>query len=122
MKRFFIFSSLAFVFFIYSCSQNKYTGTNKSYKKQSKEFAKLYEEYPVKDSSGLNYPPSWVGTTNFSVRRPNFIVIHHTAQNSCEQTLETFTLPRTQVSSHYVICKDGTVHHMLNDLLRGHHA
>ncbi|RZL14072.1 MAG: N-acetylmuramoyl-L-alanine amidase, partial [Pedobacter sp.] len=48
--------------------------------------------------------------------------IHHTAQNSCEQTLRTFTLPRTQVSSHYVICKDGTVHHMLNDLLRAHHA
>ena len=56
------------------------------------------------------------------MRRPNYVIIHHTAQNSCEQTLKTFTLPRTQVSSHYVICKDGTVHHMLNDLLRGHHA
>jgi N-acetylmuramoyl-L-alanine amidase len=44
------------------------------------------------------------------------------AQNSCDQTLKTFTLPRTQVSSHYVVCKDGTVHHMLNDLLRAHHA
>ena len=64
----------------------------------------------------------WVGTTNFSMRRPNFVVIHHTAQKSCEQTLQTFTLPRTQVSSHYVICKDGTIHHMLNDMLRAHHA
>src|SRR5688572_27482108 len=57
-----------------------------------------------------------------SMRRPNYVIIHHTAQNSCEQTLQTFTLARTQVSSHYVICKDGTVYHMLNDLLRGHHA
>lgn len=108
--------------FIYSCSQGKYAATNKTYKKQVKEYAKLLLEYPVKDSAGLSYAADWVGTTNFSMRRPNFVIIHHTAQNSCEQTLQTFTLPRTQVSSHYVICKDGTVHHMLNDLLRGHHA
>jgi len=116
-----------FIFFaaniiLYSCSQSKYAATNKSYKKQAKKFGKLMQEYPVKDSAGLNYADSWVGTTNFSVRRPNYVIIHYTAQKSCEQTLETFTLPRTQVSSHYVICKDGTVHHMLNDLLRAHHA
>jgi Negative regulator of beta-lactamase expression len=104
------------------CSPNKYAATNKAYKKQAKELAKLYREYPVSDSGGVSYADAWVGTTNFSVRRPNFVIIHHTAQKSCEETLKTFTLPRTQVSSHYVICKDGTVHHMLNDLLRGHHA
>lgn len=107
---------------IYGCSQSKYATTNKSYKKQVKSYAKLLGEYPVKDSAGLFYAADWVGTTNFSMRRPNFVIIHHTAQNSCEQTLQTFTLPRTQVSSHYVICKDGIVHHMLNDLLRAHHA
>jgi N-acetylmuramoyl-L-alanine amidase len=115
--------SLSLIFcslFLVNCS--KYHRTNKQYKKQSKEYAKLLREYPVEDSAGLNYASSWVGTTNFSMRRPNFVVIHHTAQNSCEQTLQTFTLTRTQVSSHYVICKDGTVHHMLNDLLRAHHA
>lgn len=26
------------------------------------------------------------------------------------------------MSAHYVICEDGTVHHMLNDYLRAHHA
>jgi N-acetylmuramoyl-L-alanine amidase len=107
---------------IYSCSRNPYAATNKVYKKQAKEYAKLLREYPVEDSLGLNYSPSWTGTTNFSMRRPNFVVIHHTAQNSCDQTLKTFTLARTQVSAHYVICKDGTIHHMLNDLLRAHHA
>ncbi|HUS02178.1 MAG TPA: N-acetylmuramoyl-L-alanine amidase [Chitinophagaceae bacterium] len=56
------------------------------------------------------------------MRKPNFVIIHHPAQNSCEQTLQTFTLPRTQVSAHYVICKDGTIHHMLNDYLRAWHA
>ena len=120
MKYLFAIFSLAIV--IYSCSQSKYAETNKVYKKNIKEYAKLLLEYPVKDSTGLNYATDFAGTTNFSMRRPNFVIIHHTAQNSCEQTLQTFTLPRTQVSSHYVICKDGTVYHMLNDLLRGHHA
>jgi N-acetylmuramoyl-L-alanine amidase len=27
-----------------------------------------------------------------------------------------------KVSAHYVICKDGTVHHMLNDYMRAWHA
>jgi len=113
---------MAGIVLIQACAPNQYAGTNRSYKKQVKAYANLLREYPVKDSAGLQQPGSWVGTTNFSMRRPNYVIIHHTAQNSCEQTLKTFTLPRTQVSSHYVICKDGTVHHMLNDLLRGHHA
>ena len=105
---------------LWGCSP--YSKTNHAYKKQAKEFAKILREYPVQDSAGLTYADHWVGTTNFTMRRPNFVVIHYTAQNSCEQTLRTFTLPRTQVSAHYVICKDGTVHHMLNDLLRAHQA
>lgn len=122
MRKYFFPALIVVTVLVYSCSQGKYAATNKSYKQQAKNYAKLLREYPVKDSAGVNYAADWVGTTNFSLRRPNFVVIHHTAQNSCEQTLQTFTLPRTQVSSHYVICKDGTVHHMLNDLLRGHHA
>lgn len=111
-----------FSVFIFSCSTGKYADTNKSYKKQVKEFAQLLREYPLKDSAGLNYANDFVGTTNFSMRRPSYVIIHHTAQNNCEQTLKTFTLKRTQVSAHYVICEDGTVYHMLNDLLRAHHA
>lgn len=108
--------------FIFGCSTGKYAETNKSYKKQAKAFSELFREYPLKDSAGLSYADKFVGTTNFSMRRPSYVIIHHTAQNSCEQTLRTFTLPRTAVSAHYVICEDGTVYHMLNDLLRAHHA
>ncbi len=111
-----------FIVFITGCAAGPYTQTNKVYRKKSKEFAKLLRTYPLKDSAGLPYAADFVGTTNFGTRKPNFVIIHHTAQNSCEQTLKTFTMPSTQVSAHYVICKDGTVHHMLNDLLRAHHA
>ena len=64
----------------------------------------------------------WVGTVNFNLRKPNFIIIHHTAQDSIKQTLKTFTIAKTQVSAHYVIAEDGRVVHMLNDYLRAWHA
>jgi N-acetylmuramoyl-L-alanine amidase len=103
----------------FGCAPSLYKSTNKVYKKQASRFGNLLKSYPLKDSVS---DISFVGTTNFSMRKPNFVIIHHTAQNSCEQTLQTFTIPRTQVSAHYVICKNGTVFHMLNDFLRAHHA
>lgn len=115
-----IFLLIIIVELTQGCGRNPYVSSNRAYKKQAKEFSKLLRRYPLQDS--VSNEPYFVGTTNFSMRRPNYVIIHHTAQNSCEQTLKTFTQPHTQVSSHYVICKDGTVYHMLNDLLRGHHA
>lgn len=105
---------------IYACSPNRYAATNRSYKKQAKGYAKIIRQPPAKDI--YNSSSGWVGTTNFGIRKPDFVIIHHTAQNSCEQTLQTFTTPRTQVSAHYVICKDGSIHHMLNDYLRAWQA
>jgi N-acetylmuramoyl-L-alanine amidase len=106
--------------FITACNRGAYYSANKQYKKQVKQLLKTIEQTPPKDS--LSSMGSWVATTNFNLRKPNFVIIHHTAQNSCEQTLKTFTTKRTEVSAHYVICRDGTIHHMLNDYLRGWHA
>lgn len=103
-----------------ACS--KYAATNRTNKKQARKYAKVLRQQPEGIRTDSAEIPSWVGTTNFNMRKPNFVIIHHTAQNSCEQTLKTFTLERTQVSAHYVICKDGTVYHMLNDYLRAWHA
>ncbi len=106
----------------YGCSRQPYRTTNKVYKKQVKQWARSLENQPPLFVTADGGTPYWVGTTNFNLRKPNFVIIHHTAQNSCGETLKTFTLPRTQVSAHYVICKDGTVHHMLNDYLRAWHG
>lgn len=110
------------IFFIISCSRPPYYQSNKSYKKQAKQYAKTIEQLPSVFAVTVAGSPSWVGTTNFNMRKPNYVIIHHTAQTSCDETYKTFTLSRTQVSAHYVICKNGTVQHMLNDYLRAWHA
>ena len=116
---------IVIIFFIVivtnSCSNSKYADTNKAYRKQAKALSKELRKQPKAIDSAM-MAEQWVGTTNFGMRKPNFVIIHHTAQNACDSTLRTFTLTRTQVSAHYVICKDGTIHHMLNDYLRAWHA
>jgi N-acetylmuramoyl-L-alanine amidase len=108
---------------VYSCAHGPYADANKIYKKQTKQFAKELRSLPNKlvlDS--VVTPDEQIGTTNFDLRKPNFVIIHHTAQNSCEETIRTFTLQRTKVSAHYVVCKDGTIHHLLNDYMRAWQA
>ena len=112
-------------FILHSCApKNPYAASNKKYREQVKELSKLISRLPADSllSDSMKIPSQWVGTTNFGLRKPGYVIIHHTAQKSCEQTLKTFTLDRTAVSAHYVICEDGTLHHMLNDYLRAWHA
>jgi N-acetylmuramoyl-L-alanine amidase len=100
-----------------SCSTGPYGPTNRAYKKQTKVLGKTIRATPV-NPAGQDF----VGTTNFGLRKPNYVIIHHTAQNSTEQTLKTFTTPKTQVSAHYVIGRDGVIYQMLNDYLRAWHG
>lgn len=120
--RFAVVLTFSLLLFVISCSRHAYYSSNKSYKQQAKQYAKTLQQQPGVFTVNETAPPFWIGTTNFSMRKPNYVIIHHTAQNSCEETYKTFTLPRTQVSAHYVICKDGKVQHMLNDYLRAWHA
>ena len=108
-----------------SCSSNKYAATNNVYKKQARDFSKVIKATPPQNQLFATLTPEqqeWVGSVNFGIRRPNYVILHHTAQNSTEQTVRTFTLARTQVSSHYVVGRDGKVVQMVNDYLRAQHA
>ena len=103
--------------------KNPYATTNRSYKAQVKAYAATLRATPPPTPGGDSLLGKyWVGTTNFNLRKPNYVVIHHTAQDSTAQTLKTFTLPRTEVSAHYIIGRDGRVYHMLNDYLRAWHG
>ncbi|MGX5818805.1 N-acetylmuramoyl-L-alanine amidase [Chitinophaga lutea] len=106
-----------------ACSPQPYKQTNKVYTRQAKQLASVVRQQPdVIRVDSVAATSWWAGTVNFNLRKPNYVIIHHTAQQSCAQTLRTFTLERTQVSAHYVICEDGTIHHMLNDYLRAWHG
>jgi N-acetylmuramoyl-L-alanine amidase len=122
-----------FIFFtsfaIASCKTRKpvtvVNNSAKVYKSQIDsllDIAKIKDTVRLIDSAGLSIPSEFVSTVNFNLRKPNYVIIHHTAQDSVQQTLNTFTLARTQVSSHYVVARNGKVFHMLNDYLRSWHA
>ncbi|MEJ7663675.1 MAG: N-acetylmuramoyl-L-alanine amidase [Hymenobacter sp.] len=102
--------------------RNPYAATNKIYRQQAKLLAQQLRAEPALPPDTLPPTPYWVGTVNFNLRKPNYVIIHHTAQDSAAQTLKTFTLTKTQVSAHYVIGRDGRVFHMLSDYLRAWHA
>ena len=119
--KYLILSMTLIVILSNSCSTGKYAASNKIYKQQVKAIANELKKQPAGVDSAM-MASQWVGTTNFGMRKPNFVILHHTAQTACDTTLRTFTLSRTQVSAHYVICKDGTINHMLNDYLRAWHA
>lgn len=118
---------LIFVVFSFSsCTRDVYHQNNKAHQKKVEEATQVLLETPKTKLESPNdtlvINDQWIGTTNFSIRKPNFVIIHHTAQESLDQTIRTFTVTRTSVSSHYVISRDGTVVQMLNDYLRSWHA
>ena len=149
-KKLFCYLTLAII--VSACSTNPYKNTEKAYDQQLKNLenqitskeAKPIPPVPplaidtsyaqqlgiVKDTlsktgstylvNGIN--TEWVGTVNFNLRKPSFVIIHHTAQDSLQQTINTFTKTKTQVSAHYIISENGKVVQMLNDYLRAWHA
>jgi len=108
-----------------ACTTNKYAATNKIYKDKTKAFANTIKSMPPIAQQIDSIAPeqqTFIGSVNFGIRKPNFVVIHHTAQTSLDQTIKTFTLTRTEVSAHYVVSRDGKVVQMVNDYLRSNHA
>jgi len=125
-NRYFLLLAAAVLFA--SCSKkivDPYVATNKVYANQTDSLVDVIQKQDtlnIVDSLGAAIPSQWVGTVNFNLRKPNFVILHYTAQDSLAQTIKTFTLVRPQVSAHYVVAKDGKIVHMLNDYLRAWHA
>lgn len=130
MKRY-SYLLLFFIIAVASCKSKKAVVTPATpeaknvYKSQLDSFinmAKQMNPAVLTDSLGMAIPSDFVGTVNFNLRKPNYVILHYTAQDSLQQTINTFTIARTQVSAHYVVGKDGRVVHMLNDYLRAWQA
>lgn len=117
--------SIASIALLSACTTSKYAASEKVYKEKTKDFAKIITATPPVGQlydSLMASNQQWIGSVNFGIRKPNFVIIHHTAQDSLAQTIKTFTIARTGTSAHYVIGRDGKVVQMVNDYLRANHA
>lgn len=124
MKRLYYVLPAVTMLFLSACGGGKYAATEKVYKKKAKEFSGVYKEAPVTGQLEkiATSDKEWIASINFGIRKPNYVMIHHTAQDSLGQTVKTFHSVKAGVSSHYVIGRNGKVVQMVNDLYRGHHA
>jgi len=75
---------------------------------------------PVPQRAGI--PTQWHASPNFDDRRPNFVIIHHTSNDTVGKALGTLTDPRRAVSAHYLIGRDGDVHQLVDERARAWHA
>ncbi|WP_316802616.1 N-acetylmuramoyl-L-alanine amidase [Pedobacter nototheniae] len=124
-SKFLSYFTIAGIALLSACTTSKYAASEKVYKDKTKDFAKIITATPPVGQlydSLMASNQQWIGSVNFGIRKPNFVIIHHTAQDSLAQTIKTFTLTRTGTSAHYVIGRDGKVVQMVNDYLRANHA
>lgn len=67
-------------------------------------------------------PAQWRPSPNFNERKPNFVVIHATSNDTVERALRTLTDPQRKVSAHYLIGRDGQVFQLVDERARAWHA
>lgn len=72
----------------------------------------------------LNPQATWVASPNQDARRATLIVIHHTEQESVQQSLDTLRTRNSggPVSAHYLIGRDGHLYQLVPESRRAWHA
>ena len=63
-----------------------------------------------------------VPSPSFDERRPNFVILHQTSDDTVEQALATLTDPLRKVSAHYLIGRAGEVYALVDESKRAWHA
>lgn len=66
----------------------------------------------------------WVPSPNHNARSPVIIVLHHTEQDSVQQSLDTLRSANSggKVSSHYLVGREGDLYQLVADSERAWHA
>ena len=73
---------------------------------------------PLPQQPGMN----WVPSPNYNERRPNYVILHHTSNDTLDEALRTLTTPARMVSAHYLIGRDGSVVQIVDENARAWHA
>jgi len=74
---------------------------------------------PVRTTS---LPSEWVPSPSFNERRPDFVILHHTTNDTAARALATLTNPAAEVSAHYLIGRDGRIYQLVDERMRAWHA
>jgi N-acetylmuramoyl-L-alanine amidase len=64
----------------------------------------------------------WHPSPNFDHRRPNFVILHQTTNDTVDRALDTLTDPQRKVSAHYLIGRNGKVLQLVDEGARAWHA
>jgi N-acetylmuramoyl-L-alanine amidase len=75
---------------------------------------------PVPQRAGI--PTEWLASPNFNERKPDFVILHHTSDDTVEQALRSLANPLREVSAHYLIARDGRIIQLVDERARAWHA
>lgn len=75
---------------------------------------------PLPQRAGI--PTEWKPSPNFNERKPNYVILHHTSNDTVAQALRTLADPIRRVSAHYLIGRDGTIIQLVDERARAWHA
>src|SRR5690606_34715369 len=64
------------------------------------------EKVALQKTTGLFRHADFAPAIHYDLRKPNFVILHHTSQNSFAQTVRTFKWAQTQVRPHYTVGKE----------------
>jgi N-acetylmuramoyl-L-alanine amidase len=77
---------------------------------------------PAPMRTGTSLPADWTPSPGFNERRPNFVVLHHTTNETAARALATLTNPALDVSAHYLVGRDGRLYQLVDERMRAWHA
>jgi N-acetylmuramoyl-L-alanine amidase len=63
-----------------------------------------------------------VPSPSFDLRRPRYVILHHTTNDTAARALATLTDPQRMVSAHYLVGRDGVVYQLVDERYRAWHA
>lgn len=64
----------------------------------------------------------WEPSPNSGPRKANIVILHHTSSDTLERARSVLSNPYSEVSSHYLIGRDGRILQLVDENLRAWHA
>ncbi|SKB41134.1 N-acetylmuramoyl-L-alanine amidase [Daejeonella lutea] len=120
MKKLKLNISVLFIILFHLSCTNEVDRANYKHKKVVQDHVKYLFEHASERKNVLNI--EFMGTINLNLRKPNYIILHHTGEKEINEALKYLLTSKREVSAHYVVKKNGEIVQMGSDYLRLWHA